>query len=138
MAGLDGGDRLPGDAGHAGQLLLGQTAGLPGQPQPRPVRLGTLRHVPTSPSRVTCSLPYGASRELHAWPGASGTTTLSHRRGPDHHDAALPWFGLGASSLMVPASGVTAFTAPVIECQNTPDQGVLTLNDPRGRGGAFR
>jgi hypothetical protein len=31
MAGLDGGHRLPGDAGHAGQLLLGQAAGLPGQ-----------------------------------------------------------------------------------------------------------
>ena len=80
----------------------------------------TLRHVPTSPSRVTCSLPYGASRELHAWPGASGTTTLSHRRGPDHHDAALPWFG---SARSCPASGVTAFTAPVIGCRNTPDQG---------------
>ena len=62
MAGLDGGHRLPGDAGHAGQLLLGQAARLPGQPQPRPVRLGYLRHVPTSPSRVICSLPYGASQ----------------------------------------------------------------------------
>src|SRR5690349_23653821 len=115
MAGLDGGDRLPGDARHARQLLLRQTAGLPGQPQPRPVRLGTLRHVPTSPSRVTCSLPYGASRELHAWPGATGTTTPWRRRGPDHRDAVWPWFGLGALSLMAPASGATAFTAPVIE-----------------------
>ena len=52
MTGLDGGHRLPGDAGHAGQLLLGQAAGLPGQPQPRPVRLRALGHVPTSPSRV--------------------------------------------------------------------------------------
>ncbi len=50
MAGLDGGHRLPGHAGHAGQLLLGQAASLPGQPQPSPVRLRDLRHVPpTSP-----------------------------------------------------------------------------------------
>ena len=52
MTGLDGGHRLPGDACHTGQLLLGQAAGLPGQPQPRPVRLRALGHVPTSPSRV--------------------------------------------------------------------------------------
>jgi hypothetical protein len=79
MAGFDGGHRLPGDAGHARQLLLGQAAGLPGQPQPRPVRLGALRHVPTSPSRVIWSLPYGVSQELVAWPrdrmDAPGTTT---------------------------------------------------------------
>jgi secondary thiamine-phosphate synthase enzyme len=35
MAGLDGGNGLPGHGGHPGELLLGQTAGLPGQPQPR-------------------------------------------------------------------------------------------------------
>ena len=57
MAGLDGGHSLPGDAGHAGQLLLGQAASLPGQPQPRPVRLGDLRHVPLPLPGGTCSLP---------------------------------------------------------------------------------
>ena len=36
MAGLDGRYGLPGHGGHAGEVLLGQAAGLPGQPQPRP------------------------------------------------------------------------------------------------------
>jgi hypothetical protein len=35
MAGLHGGYGLPGHGGHPGELLLGQAAGLPGQPQPR-------------------------------------------------------------------------------------------------------
>ena len=66
VAGLDGGHRLPGDPGHAGQLLLGQAAGLPGQPQPRPVRLGVFRHVPHLPSWGTCSLPYGQAGQDQA------------------------------------------------------------------------
>ena len=67
MAGLDGGHRLPGDAGHAGQLLLGQAAGLPGQPQPRPVRLEAFRHVPPSPF-LGLPDPYPTARRARTRP----------------------------------------------------------------------
>ncbi len=60
MPGLDGGYGLPGDPGYPRELLLGQTASLPGQPQPRSVRRGyfrrgaaclaaSLRHAPDLP-----------------------------------------------------------------------------------------
>ena len=47
MAGLDGGHGLPGHGGHPGELLLGEAAGLPGHPQPRPRGPGSFCHTHT-------------------------------------------------------------------------------------------
>ena len=51
--GLDRRDGLPRDPGHPGQLLLGEPAGLPGEPQPRAARSpapGSAAHAPRHPA----------------------------------------------------------------------------------------
>ncbi len=58
--GLDGGHGLAGDGGHAGQLLLRQAPGLPGQPQLRaadPAGTGPARAGPASWPRLSWSRP---------------------------------------------------------------------------------
>ena len=80
VAGLDSGHRLPGDPGHAGQLLLGQAASVPGQPQPRPVRLG-----------VSVMSPLSFLGYLLLTPKARPASTRSvTRRPPGALHAAIP------------------------------------------------
>ena len=80
MAGLDGGHRLPGDAGHACQLLLGQAASLPGQPQPRPVQLGDLRMSP--PPLPGVSVLYPKARRARTGPVTGWLPARPPRSGP--------------------------------------------------------